>query len=98
MGLQFDLIWLSAVWMHVPPADRPRAFRKMVSLLKPAGWIMLSLRHGHSVTEERHMALAPVRWISSHSNMDLLSGVCANRRIDLGAPTCDGNGMLAVAG
>lgn len=46
LGLQFDVLWLSAVWMHVAPADRSRAFRKMVSLLNPAGWIMLSLRHG----------------------------------------------------
>jgi SAM-dependent methyltransferase len=27
-GLTFDLIWLSAVWMHVPPTSRQRAFRK----------------------------------------------------------------------
>ncbi|MBM4073916.1 MAG: class I SAM-dependent methyltransferase [Planctomycetes bacterium] len=27
LGLSFDLILLSAVWMHVPPADRARAFR-----------------------------------------------------------------------
>ena len=33
LGLSFDLILLSAVWMHVPPADRTRAFRKLVMLL-----------------------------------------------------------------
>jgi hypothetical protein len=33
LGLSFDLILLSAVWMHVPPADRTRAFRELVMLL-----------------------------------------------------------------
>jgi len=45
-GLTFDLIWLSAVWMHVPPTSRQRAFRKMVTLLRPGGQIMISLRQG----------------------------------------------------
>jgi SAM-dependent methyltransferase len=37
LGLSFDMILLSAVWMHVLPADRTRAFRKLVTLLKPGG-------------------------------------------------------------
>ncbi len=45
-GLTFDLIWLSAVWMHVPSTSRQRAFRKMVTLLRPGGRIMMSLRQG----------------------------------------------------
>ena len=36
LGLSFDLILLSAVWMHVRPGDRSRAFRKLITLLKPA--------------------------------------------------------------
>jgi SAM-dependent methyltransferase len=45
-GLTFDLIWLSAVWMHVPPTSRRRAFRKMATLIRPGGRIMVSLRQG----------------------------------------------------
>ena len=45
-GLTFDLVWLSAVWMHVPPACRERAFRKLVSVLSPGGSMMVSLRQG----------------------------------------------------
>ncbi len=45
-GLTFDLIWLSAVWMHVAPTSRQRAFRKLVTLLRPGGRIMMSLRQG----------------------------------------------------
>ncbi len=45
-GLSFDVILLSAVWMHVPPGQRPRAFRKLVNLLRPGGMIAISLRIG----------------------------------------------------
>ena len=46
LGLQFDLIWLSAVWQHVASGDRPRAFRKLTALLKPGGLMLITLRHG----------------------------------------------------
>ncbi len=46
LGLSFDLILLSAVWMHVPPTVRTRAFRKIATLLKPGGVLMMSLREG----------------------------------------------------
>jgi hypothetical protein len=32
--------------MHVRPADRPRAFRKLVSLLRPGGLLAVTLRDG----------------------------------------------------
>ena len=51
LGLSFDLILLSAVWMHVPAADRTRAFRKLVTLLKPGGCIAITLRHGPAEPE-----------------------------------------------
>jgi SAM-dependent methyltransferase len=51
LGLSFDLILLSAVWMHVPPADRTRAFRKLVTLLKPGGCMAITLRHGPAERE-----------------------------------------------
>ncbi len=44
--MSFDLILLNAVWMHVPPALRPRAFRRVVSLLRPGGLLAFSLRIG----------------------------------------------------
>jgi len=46
LGLSFDLILMSAVWMHIPPAERDRAFRKLITLLEPGGAIALTLRHG----------------------------------------------------
>ncbi len=40
------LILLSAVWMHVRPRNRERAFRKLSNLLRPGGLLVISLRHG----------------------------------------------------
>jgi len=45
-GLSFDFILLSAVWMHVPPSERARSFRKLINLLKPGGVIAITLRDG----------------------------------------------------
>lgn len=46
LGVAFDVILLSAVWMHVAPGVRHRAFRKLVGLLKPGGTLAVSLRLG----------------------------------------------------
>jgi SAM-dependent methyltransferase len=51
LGLSFDLVLLSAVWMHTRPAERSRAFRKLVTLLKPGGCMAITLRHGPAETE-----------------------------------------------
>jgi SAM-dependent methyltransferase len=51
LGLSFDLILLSAVWMHIPPAARQRALRKLATLLAPKGRIAISLRLGPPDTE-----------------------------------------------
>ena len=45
-GLSFDVILVSAVWMHLAPTDRPRAFRKLITLLKPGGLLAITLREG----------------------------------------------------
>lgn len=46
LGLAFDVILLSGVFMHVPPEQRPRAFRKIATLLKPGGRLLISVRDG----------------------------------------------------
>lgn len=51
LGLSFDFILLNAVWMHLAPANRRRAFRKLITLLKPGGWMAIqfpSTRSGQS--------------------------------------------------
>ena len=46
LALSFDLILLSAVWQHIAPQDRQRAFRKMSSLLKPGGLLLMTSSAG----------------------------------------------------
>lgn len=46
LNLQFNTILLSAVWMHLAPSERERAFRKIANLLAPGGRFVLSLRFG----------------------------------------------------
>lgn len=46
LGLAYDLVLLSAVWQHVAPGDRARAFRKLATLMKPGGVLVMTLRHG----------------------------------------------------
>lgn len=83
LGLTFDLILLSAVWMHIPPTSRERALRKMATLLAPNGRIAISLRIGdpdpgramHTVTLHELSALAQqfgLRLISAPDSQDKL--------------------------
>ncbi|PKF54717.1 class I SAM-dependent methyltransferase [Alteromonadales bacterium alter-6D02] len=51
---RYDLILLSAVWMHVPEAERAQALVQLVNLLKPGGKLVITLRHGAS-NDERVM-------------------------------------------
>ncbi len=51
LGRRFDLILLSAVWMHVAPKVRERAFRILSELLSPSGLLVFTLRRGGDATE-----------------------------------------------
>ena len=54
LGLTYDLIVLSAVWMHIPPSQRERSLRKLTALLAPNGRVIISLRLG-AADEAREM-------------------------------------------
>lgn len=47
LGLAFDVVLLSGVLMHVRPEERARAFRKIATLLKPGGRLLISVRDGN---------------------------------------------------
>ena len=51
LGRRFDLILLSAVWMHVAPNGRERAFRILSELLGPSGLLVITLRRGGDAAE-----------------------------------------------
>jgi HAD superfamily hydrolase (TIGR01509 family) len=42
----FDLIMGTAVWMHLSPVERTRAFERVLELLAPGGTLLLTVRHG----------------------------------------------------
>lgn len=42
----FDLIMLSAVWMHLDDTQRQRAMPKLASLMSASATMVISLRHG----------------------------------------------------
>jgi SAM-dependent methyltransferase len=46
LGMRFDLILVSAVWMHLSQKQRSRAMRKLSNLLEPGGKLVITLRHG----------------------------------------------------
>jgi SAM-dependent methyltransferase len=43
---RFDIVLLTAVWMHLDAAERPVAMTRLANLLAPKGTIIMSLRHG----------------------------------------------------
>ena len=82
LKLSFELIWLSAVWMHVPPSARPRAFRNLVSVLSPGGCVMVSLRQGPP-PPGRPMAPATAAEIEALARTHGLQTVRAARQDDM---------------
>jgi 2-polyprenyl-3-methyl-5-hydroxy-6-metoxy-1,4-benzoquinol methylase len=79
----FDIIVLSAVWMHVSPADRDLALARLLELLAPLGSLYATLRAGpadparnmHRVdasTFERWAAAAGLTYRNLGSRLDLL--------------------------
>jgi len=69
---KFDLILLSAVWMHIPASQRERSFRKLSNLLKPSGRLVISLRHGES-PDARVMYPVSVDEISNYAQQQGLN-------------------------
>lgn len=77
-GLAFDLILASAVWMHVPPGERERAFRKLVTLLKPGGRLAITLRTGPSEAGRAMHAVSP----DEIERLARAHGAFVERRVD----------------
>jgi 2-polyprenyl-3-methyl-5-hydroxy-6-metoxy-1,4-benzoquinol methylase len=76
LNQRFNLILLSAVWMHVPPPQRERAFRILSNLLAPGGLLVISLRHGSDEAENQARGFHPV-------NVAELEGLCRQRALSV---------------
>ena len=45
-GQHFDLVMLTAVWMHLDATEREKAIPVLASLVRPGGILVMLLRHG----------------------------------------------------
>ncbi|WP_411879147.1 class I SAM-dependent methyltransferase [Polaromonas sp. YR568] len=57
-GQRFDVVMLSAVWMHLDATERGIAMPRVASLLAPDGVMVLSLRHGPVPAGRRMFAVS----------------------------------------
>ncbi|MDQ8731504.1 class I SAM-dependent methyltransferase [Bradyrhizobium sp. LHD-71] len=84
----FDLVMLTAVWMHLDPQQRPPAMARLASLLRTGGLIIMSLRHGpmpagrrmFDVGVEETLTLAGAQQLRAVFRMRAASMQPANRR------------------
>ena len=63
-GETFDLVLLSAVWMHLDAGQRRRAMPNVASLLAEGGVLILSLRHGPVPPGRRMFDVSPAETIA----------------------------------
>ncbi|MBO1419134.1 bifunctional 2-polyprenyl-6-hydroxyphenol methylase/3-demethylubiquinol 3-O-methyltransferase UbiG [Streptomyces sp. FH025] len=63
-GERFDLILITAVWMHLAPDEGPPAMDALVRLLAPGGRLALTLRHGPVPPGRRMFDLPPEHTIA----------------------------------
>jgi len=86
LGLAYDLIMVSAVWQHVAATDRQRAFRKLTSLLKPGGLMLLSLRDGEAPPDRPmfSVSLGEVEALARFNGVEVLRAAPSGDRIGRG--------------
>ena len=54
-GARFDVVMLTAVWIHLDPQQRREAMPRVASLLRPGGVLALTLRHGPAPPGRRRL-------------------------------------------
>ena len=52
LGMSFDIILLNDVWTDVASTNRARAFRRLISILKPGGLLVFAVRVGSAGGED----------------------------------------------
>ncbi|HSC64033.1 MAG TPA: class I SAM-dependent methyltransferase [Caldimonas sp.] len=86
-GRRFDLVMLTAVWMHLDADERRLAMPRVAALVAPGGLLVMTLRHGpvpvgrtmFAVTAEETIALAAGRGLRASLNVHAASSQAANR-------------------
>lgn len=86
-GQQFDLILLSAVWMHFDSAQRRQAMASLAALLRTGGMLIMRVRHGEvppgrrmfEIPDEETIELAGAHDLHTVLNQRAESALAANR-------------------
>jgi len=77
----YDVILLSAVWMHLPPEQRPIAMQSLTRLLASGGTLLITLRRGEPPAD-RNMFDVPPEEVAGHGAE---AGLTLLRIVDEGA-------------
>jgi 2-polyprenyl-3-methyl-5-hydroxy-6-metoxy-1,4-benzoquinol methylase len=75
-GQQFDLVMMTAVWMHLDELERQQAMPKVASLIRRGGVLIMSLRHGPTPPTRRMFAVSAAETIQlahAHSLQSILN-------------------------
>ncbi len=86
-GETFDLVMLTAVWMHLDEAQRRQAMPNLAALVRPAGTLIMKIRHGpvppgrrmFEVSAEETIALAQMQDLHPVLNLRTESSQEKNR-------------------
>lgn len=70
-GQKFDVVMLTAVWMHLDEQERRRAMPRIASLLAPGGVLVMSLRHGPAPRERRIFQMSDEQTVALASSCSL---------------------------
>lgn len=87
-GQQFDVIMITAVWMHLDARERQHAMPQVASLLRRSGVLIMSLRHGpvppgrrmFAVSAAETIQLAHAHGLQSIFNVHTPSAQSGNRQ------------------
>ncbi|MCF0080386.1 class I SAM-dependent methyltransferase [Streptomyces lomondensis] len=77
----YDVVLLSAVWMHLGSEERPAAMRRLAELLAPGGTLLITLRRGEPPVDRRMFDI-PAEEVAGHG---AAVGLIPTRLVDEGA-------------
>jgi SAM-dependent methyltransferase len=73
-GVTFDVVMLTAVWMHLDLEQRRRAMPRVASLVRPGGVMIMSLRYG-PVPKGRRMFTVSVEETTQLAGLERLQPI-----------------------
>ncbi|QYJ99770.1 class I SAM-dependent methyltransferase [Shewanella psychrotolerans] len=78
----FNLILLSAVWMHIPPEERLTALQTLAKLMTPNGRLIISLRFGpNEDTRVLHpVSVEEIETLAKKAHLEVIE--CSDRDTD----------------